>query len=82
MAGPFKVVSVHKDDIAVIHLSSNEQVVVKNDTLNPFFGTLEEDASVAQFDYNRHIVSEIAAYTGDPLVRTTLKFEVHYADGD
>ena len=81
-AGPFKVVSVHKDDVTVIHLSSNEQFVVKNDTLKPFFGTLEEAARVAQLDYNHHIVSEIVTYAGDPLVRTTLEFEVHYADGD
>ena len=80
--GPFKVVGVCKDDVTIIHLSSNEQCIVKNETLKPFFGTLEEAVRVAQLDYDHHVVSERVAYTGDPLVRKTLEFEVHYADGD
>ena len=81
-AGPFKVLKVEKDDVTCDHLSSFTTFVFKNDTLKPFFGSLDEAERIAQMDFDFFTVTNISHYTGDPLRRTTLEFCVTYSDGD
>ena len=81
-SGPYRVTKVVKDDVTAEHLSSFVEHVLKNDTLKPFFGTMEEAERAAQLDYGHFTVSHITNYTGDPVRRTTLEFRVVYSDGD
>ena len=81
-AGPFKVLKVVKDDVTCDHLSSFTTFVFKNDTLKPFFGSIDEAERLAQMDFDYFTVTNISHYTGDPLRRTTLEFCVTYSDGD
>jgi hypothetical protein len=37
---------------------------------------------MANLDNDQFVVSHIAAYRGDPTVRTTMEFEIHFQDGD
>jgi len=52
------------------------------DRLKLFAGSEEEACDVARADYDQHVVSEILAYRGDPELRSSMTFEVRFADGD
>lgn len=80
-AGPFEVVSQSKNDVECRHLTQGSISVFHVDVLKPFFGTRDEAFRIAQLDFDQFVVTSITAYRGDPLTRTTMSFEVHYADG-
>jgi hypothetical protein len=46
-----------------------------------FHGNREEAFRLAQIDTDQFEVDKILAYRGDPLKRTSVEFEVKYADG-
>lgn len=50
--------------------------------LKLFTGTREEAFALACLDRDQYIIHEIIAYRGNPLSRTTLEFEVVFADGE
>jgi hypothetical protein len=50
--------------------------------LKIFHGSLEEAKKVALIDQDQFVVTRILAYRGEPLTRSTMEFEVEYADGD
>ena len=52
------------------------------DRLKLFAGTEDEACDVARADYDQHVVLEILAYRGDPELRSSMTFEVRFADGD
>ena len=49
--------------------------------LKIFHGTLEEAKQVALLDNDQYVIKKFVAYRGDPLVRTTMEFEILFEDG-
>jgi hypothetical protein len=49
--------------------------------LKIFHGSEEEAKRVAMVDNNQFVIDSFLAYRGDPMTRTTMEFEVKFADG-
>jgi hypothetical protein len=50
--------------------------------LKIFHGTKEEALQLARLDNDQYVIDKIQAYRGYPLVRTSMEFEVKFADGN
>eukprot|EP00981_Chlorochromonas_danica_P007575 scaffold1801_cov193-Ochromonas_danica.AAC.2 len=80
-AGPFKVLSQYKNDVQAQHLSSGEIKTLHVSRLKLFHGSAEDAFEMAMLDKDQYLIQSIEAYRGDPLVRTTMEFEIQFADG-
>ena len=80
--GPWKVVSVNKNDYVCEHITHGIRQEFHVNMLKPYFGTVETAKAAALLDYDQFIVKQITNYVGDPLNRKTMEFETHYEDGD
>jgi hypothetical protein len=78
--GPFEVLSQYKNDVQVRHLSTGKISVVFISDLKPFRGTLQAAKALAVNDADQHLIDRIIAYSGDPLLRSSLQFLVRFAD--
>ena len=79
--GPFEVVQQIKNDVECRNLITGAITTIHVGKLKPFFGSYEKAFLAAQLDNDQFLVSSILAYKGDPLKRTTMEFEVLFADG-
>ena len=80
--GPYVVLSQVKNDVECKHMTQRTVHKFPVDRLKLFAGTEEEACDVARADFDQHVVSEIIAYRGDPERRSSMEFEVRFADGD
>lgn len=80
--GPYEVLSVSNNTVTVNHLwrQVNEDVHVTD--LKPFFGNREAGRRAAEIDYDQFEVVQIEAWRGCCLRRSTMWFQVRFADGD
>ena len=51
-------------------------------TLKMFYGTVEDAYRVAMLDGDQHLIERVLGWRGDPYTRTTMEFEVLFADQD
>ena len=79
--GPYEVIQQTKNDVECRHLTQGSVSTFHITRLKPFFGSREEALRLAQLDYDQYVVTSITAYRGQPETRTTMSFEVNYADG-
>ena len=80
--GPFEVIAQHKNDVTARHLAHGNVEVLHLSRLSLFAGTREEALQMALLDRDHFIVKQILAYRGDIDQRSTMEFEVEFADGD
>jgi hypothetical protein len=79
--GPFEVISQFKNDITCRHLVSGEISIFHVERVKLFAGNRTEAYATALHDNDQFVISHMAAYRGDPEVRTTMEFLVHFVDG-
>lgn len=80
--GPYEVLQQDKNDVKCKHVVMGFIKTFHVERLKIFHGTKEEAFNIALQDADQHIISEIKAYRGDPLIRTTVQFLVQFADND
>lgn len=78
--GPYEVIQQGKNDVTCKHIILGEVKVFHVTRLKMFFGDIEEAKRVAMIDNDQYVVKKLLAHRGDPLVRTTMEFEVQFAD--
>jgi hypothetical protein len=80
--GPFKVISHHKNDVTCRNLITDAiEPTFSVERLKMFHGNADEAYKAAMLDNDQFVVDRIIAYRGDPDQRTTMEFEVRFADG-
>jgi hypothetical protein len=80
--GPFEVVIQNKNDVQCRDLVKGSIKIFHVEDLKIFHGTKQQAIEAARTDGDQELVSKFLAYRGDPKVRTTVEFEVLFADGD
>ena len=82
--GPYKVISVYKNDVECQHIVTNVIVKYHIDDVMPvnLETTYEELYEVAKRDQNQYMVISIKAWKGDITKRSTLQFLTEFDDGD
>ena len=81
-AGPFEVISQHKNDVQCRHLCVKTVHTFHVERLKLFTGGREKAERVALLDHDQYQVDRILYYRGNPLIRTTMEFFIRYGDGD
>jgi hypothetical protein len=79
--GPVFVLEQSHNDVTTRDLVTGVVKTLHVTTLKPFHGTLDDAKAMACLDADQHVIERIVAYRGDVDVRTTLEFEVLFADG-
>ncbi len=80
--GPYIVISHDKNEVKCKHVIMHDIKTFHTSRLKIFHGTLEEAKRVALIDQDQYTVVKILAYRGNPEIRTTMEFEVEFADGE
>jgi len=80
--GPFEVIQQVKDEVECRHVCLMHIAWLLVERLKLFVGTKEEAFQIAMEDADQYVVQQILAWRGDPSTRTTMEFEVQFADGD
>lgn len=78
--GPYEVISQVKNDVSCRHVILGHVKVFHVSRLKIFHGSLEDAKKVAMIDNNQYVIREFKAYRGDPLLRTTVEFEILFED--
>lgn len=81
-AGPYEVISQHKNDVQCRHLCVKTVHTFHVERLKMFFGPREEAERVALLDHDQYQVETILYYRGNPAIRTTMEFYIRFGDGD
>jgi hypothetical protein len=79
--GPYIVLQQIKNDVDCRHIILGHVKTFHVSRLKIFHGSEEEAKRVAMVDNNQFVIDSILAYRGDPMTRTTMEFEVKFADG-
>jgi hypothetical protein len=80
--GPYRVIGQIKNDVRCRHMVTEVVKIFHVERLKLYTGKEEDAYEAAKVDYDQYLVSHINGYRGDPLKRSTLEFEVVFADGD
>jgi hypothetical protein len=78
--GPYEVISQTKNDVSCRHVILGHVKVFHVSRLKIFHGSREDAKKVAMIDNNQYEIREFKAYRGDPLIRTTVEFEILFED--
>ena len=80
--GPFEVISHEKNIVECRHVSSGVVKHFENtiERMKIFHGTKKEAYEASLWDNNQFVIQEILSSRGDPDKRTTMEFEVKFAD--
>ena len=79
--GPYIVLQQIKNDVDCRHVILGHVKQFHVSRLKLFYGSMDEAKRVAMIDNNQFVIESILAYRGDPMKRTTMEFEVKFADG-
>ena len=80
--GPYRVIGQVKNDVHCRHIVTEVVKVYHVERLKIYSGSEEDAYTAAMVDYDQYLVSHVNGYRGDPLLRSSLEFEVVFADGD
>ena len=80
--GPYVVRGQNKNDVQIRHLATNKLDTEYIGRLSLFFGSLESATAAAFADSDQHMVREIMAYQGNPMVRSSMQFYVLFSDNE
>ena len=80
--GPYEVLEQVKNDVQVRHLALHKISTLYVGDLKVFYGSREDAKQLASVDADQFLVSQLSAYRGDPLQRSSMYFFVEYADSD
>jgi hypothetical protein len=80
--GPYGVIMQYKDEVEARHLCMGFVTRLLVERVKLFVGTKDEAFRLAQEDADQFVVDKILAWRGDPEQRTTMEFEVRFADGE
>jgi hypothetical protein len=79
--GPYAVISHTKNDVTCKHVILGHVKTFHVTRLKLFHGTLEEAKNIALHDNDQYVIERFITYRGDPMTRTTIEFEIIFADG-
>jgi len=79
--GPYVVLSQHKNDVKCRDLIHGNVEDFHVERLKMFHGSEQDAREAAQLDNDQYELDRILAYRGDPEQRTTMEFEMKFADG-
>jgi hypothetical protein len=79
--GPYEVIEQYKNDVRCRHIILGDVQEFHVTRLKLFTGSYEEAKRVAMIDNDQYTIVQFIAYRGNPLVRTTMEFEVQFGDG-
>ena len=79
--GPYVVLSQRKNDVECKDLIHDNIQFFHVERLKLFHGTEQDARDAAQLDNDQYELDRILAYRGDPEQRTTMEFEIMFADG-
>ena len=82
LSGPFQVISQHKNDVQVRSLVYDNILTFNIDHLKFFVGTHADACAMARLDKDQYLIKSIRGYRGDPKLRSTCYFKVHFEDND
>jgi len=80
--GPYEVIVQYKDEVEARHLCMGFVTRLLVERVKLFVGTRDEAYRLSQEDADQFVVDKILAWRGDPEKRTTMEFEVRFADGE
>jgi hypothetical protein len=80
--GPFEVIQQVKDEVECRHLCLTHIVWFLVERLKLYVGSKDDAYKLAMEDADQYLVNRVIAWRGDPNTRTTMEFEVEFADGD
>jgi hypothetical protein len=73
--GPYTVTKVHKADVLIKHLATEDSKEVHMEHLKPFFSDSYDEAyKAALVDFDQFVVDEVLQWAGDPETRTGMTF--------
>ena len=79
--GPYRVLSQSTNNVHIEAMEGScrfEDVHV--DRVSLFEGTEEQARQIAKLDLEQHELTAIVGYRGNPYLRSTMEFELHFAD--
>jgi hypothetical protein len=79
--GPYQVLTHIKNNVTVRNLITAPVSVFHASRLKSFYSTSEEAYDAALRDADQYLITKFIAYRGDPLVRTSISFNILFADG-
>lgn len=79
--GPYEVLDQIKNDVQCKHVNLGTVHTFHVDRVKPFIGSPEDALLVSRLDQDQHLIAEIQSYTGNPFLRTSMRFKVLFADG-
>jgi hypothetical protein len=82
LAVPYRVISQYKNDVQVRSLVYDNILTFHLDQLKAFIGTDTEAKRMSLLDKDQYLIKSVVAYRGDPLVRSSCTFLVHFDDRD
>ena len=80
--GPYEVLQHDGNAVRCRHLAAHHIADYPVTRLKIFHGSLEDAIQAANEDYDQTKIDRIDGWRGDPYVRTTMEFRVHFVDGD
>jgi hypothetical protein len=81
-SGPFEVIKQEKDEVEVRHLCMGFITRLLVERVKLFTGSRREAYRLSQEDADQFVVDSILAWRGEPSRRTTMQFQVKFADGE
>ena len=79
--GPYRVLEQHTNNVHIEAMEGSTRFEdIHADRVSLFEGTEEQARQLAKLDLNQHDLIDIVAYRGNPYVRSTMEFELHFAD--
>ena len=79
-AGPYEVISHTKNEVSCRHCATGKVSEFYVGDLKLFFGSREDAVRMAMIDADQFKVDIILAYSGDPMLRTSMEFLIRFAD--
>jgi hypothetical protein len=80
--GPYEVIEQLNNTVRCQHLALRHEKSFHVERLKLFYGTRDQAFELAMRDGDQHLIDRVLGWKGDPNVRTTMEFDVLFADGD
>jgi hypothetical protein len=80
-SGPFEVIKHESNNIECKHVVGGFIKTFHTSRVKVFHGNKEQAYAAALLDNDQFVIRKIVAYRGDPLLRTSMQFLVHFEAG-